>query len=91
MIDIAFINSLAALMLGKQYVALSEKACSQIQILSETAIGPDERKELRAASDAGHREGIAKAEEICRKYRREARFFDEIIAGCKCGEKHGPV
>lgn len=83
MIDIAFINSLAALKLGKQYVALSEKACSQIQILSETAIGPDERKQLQTVSDAGHREGIAKAEEICRKYRREGRFFDEIIAGGK--------
>lgn len=81
--DIAFINSLAALKLGKQYVALTEKACSQIRILSETTIGPDERKELQAVSDAGRREGIAKAEEICRKYRREGRFFDEIIAGGK--------
>lgn len=81
--EIAFINSLAALKLGKQYVALTGKACSQIRILSETDIGPIERKQLQTVNNAGRREGIAKAEEICRKYRREGRFFDEIIAGGK--------
>jgi len=77
--DIALVNSLSALKLGKQYVALTDEACWQIEIMEEKAIGEVERDELRKTSEAHRQEGIRQADEICRKYRRDGRFFDEII------------
>ena len=79
--DAALVQSLSALKLGKQYVALTQKACSQIKITEEKALSEKERNELRIESEAHRQEGIRQAEEICRKYRREGRFFDEIISG----------
>lgn len=79
--DVALVNSLSALKLGKQYVAITEKACRQIKIIEEKEIGIKERDQLRLASEKNREEGIAKADEICKKHRREGRFFDEIIGG----------
>ncbi len=77
--DIALINSLSALKLGKQYAALTEKACRQITILDEQKLSKDDLAVLKQESEANRSKGIAMAEEICRKYRREGRFFDEIL------------
>jgi transcriptional regulator with XRE-family HTH domain len=79
--DCALIGSLSALKLGKQYVAITEKACKQIIIVEEKSISKNERDELRALSETLRLEGINKAEEICRKHRRDGRFFDEILQG----------
>jgi hypothetical protein len=79
--DTALIGSLSALKLGKQYVALNERACRQIEILEETSFDETERAALRRESEAYRREGIRQADEICRKHRRDGRFFDEIIGG----------
>ncbi|MCL2013757.1 MAG: DUF3990 domain-containing protein [Oscillospiraceae bacterium] len=79
--DIALVNSLSVLKLGKQYVALTDKACRQIEIAEEKIIGEAERSELRQKSEVHRQEGIRQADEICRKYRRDGRFFDEIIGG----------
>ncbi len=38
---------------------------------------------LKKESEENRSRGIAMADEICRKYRREGRFFDEIV---KAGE-----
>ncbi len=81
--DIALINSLSALKLGKQYAALTEKACKKIEILDEQRLTADYRDKLKQESEANRSEGIAMADEICRKYRRDGRFFDEIL---KAGE-----
>lgn len=81
--DLALINSLSALKLGKQYVALTKTACSQITILDEQEISAEDRETLKTESEANRSKGIALADEICRKYRREGRFFDEIL---KAGE-----
>lgn len=81
--DLALINSLSALKLGKQYVALTERACSQIKILDEQHISKEDRESLKMESEANRSKGIALADEICRKFRREGRFFDEIL---KAGE-----
>ena len=81
--DLALIHSLSALKLGKQYVALTEKACSQIKILDKQHISKEDRESLKIKSEANRANGIALADEICRKYRREGRFFDEIL---KAGE-----
>ena len=78
--DVALIHSLSALKLGKQYVALTEKACSQIEIMHKEDLNAKDCDQLRHQSDAFRREGINLADEICRRYRRDGRFFDEIIA-----------
>lgn len=77
--DTALINSLSALKLGKQYVALTEKACKKIKILDEQELTENVRNKLKQESEANRSKGIAMAEEICRKYRRDGRFFDEIL------------
>lgn len=77
--DLALIHSLSALKLGKQYVALTEKACKQIKILDEQELSAEDREKLKQESEANRSKGIAMADEICRKYRREGQFFDEIL------------
>lgn len=77
--DLALINSLSALKLGKQYVAITQKACSQIKILEETALTSNDREILKIESEKNRKHGIILADEICKAYRREGRFFDEII------------
>ncbi len=79
--DIALINCLSALDLGKQYVAISEKACKQIKILKEQPLSPLELALLKDMGAERRKEGIALAEEIEIKYRREGKYFDEILRG----------
>ena len=82
-LDWALIHSLSALKLGKQYVALTQNACNQITILDEQSLSSQDRKKLKEKSEQNRSRGIALADEICRKYRREGLFFDEIL---KAGE-----
>ena len=79
--DVALINCLSALDLGKQYVAISERACKQIKILKEEPLSQLELSLLKDMSAERRKEGIALAEEIEVKYRREGKFFDEILNG----------
>ena len=79
--DVALINCLSALDLGKQYVAVSEKACKQIKVLKEYPLSQLELALLKDMSAERRKEGIALAEEIEVKYRREGKFFDEILKG----------
>ncbi len=81
--DLALINSLSALKLGKQYVVLTEKACRKIQILEERELAEEDRRKLKQKSEENRSKGIEMENEICRKYRREGSFFDEIL---KAGE-----
>lgn len=48
-------------------------------------LSEEERGKLKEASEMNRTAGIAMTNEICRKYRREGRFFDEIL---KEGEWH---
>ena len=79
--DVALINCLSALDLGKQYVAITEKACKQIKILKEEPLSQLELSLLKDMSAERSKEGITLAEEIEVKYRREGKFFDEILKG----------
>lgn len=81
--DLALVNCLSALNIGRQFVAVTEKACGKIKIVGEQAISGEDRRKLKEESEANRSRGIAAADEICRKYRREGRFFDEIV---KAGE-----
>ena len=77
--DIALIHSLSALKLGEQYVALTKKACDKIEIINSQVLTDGERENLKQESEINRSKGVSLAEEICRKYRREGRFFDEIL------------
>jgi hypothetical protein len=81
--DMALVNSLSALKLGKQYVATTEKACAAVRIEREIPLSMMERRFLQDESDANRQKGIALAGEICRNYRREGTFFDEILDEAK--------
>ena len=77
--DKALVMSLAALQLGEQYVAITEKACKNVKIETEVELSQLERIFLRDLSEANRVKGVHLANEICRDYRREGRFFDEIL------------
>ena len=77
--DVALVNSLSALQLGKQYVALTEKACKAIKVEKEIELSFFEKKVLRKVSEGNRHKGIKLANEICKSHRREGKFFDEIL------------
>lgn len=77
--DRALVMSLSALQLGQQYVAITEKACRHVRIETEIELSYLERVFLRDMSEANRVKGVSLANEICRDYRREGRFFDEIL------------
>lgn len=79
--DVALMKCLAALDLGKQYVAISEKACRQVKILGERALTGFELSVLQDMSNERHKEGVNLADKIVKQYRREGKYFDEIIGG----------
>lgn len=79
--DTALIASLSALNLGKQYVAITQKACDQIQILEEKSLNRLELLVLKDRSEIRRREGISLAERCVIEHRRDGRFFDEILKG----------
>jgi len=79
--DVALMKCLAALDLGKQYVAISEKACRQIKVLGERALTGFELAVLQDMSTERRKKGVSLADEIVKQYRREGRYFDEIIGG----------
>lgn len=77
--DVALFNSLSVLELGKQYVAITPKACKQIKILKEKVLSSLELGILKERSYINREEGINSTEEILKKYRREGKYFDEIV------------
>lgn len=78
--DKALVESLSALKLGIQYVAITQKACDSINIISKEKFSAKERNALTIKSEEHRQLGISLADQICRKYRREGNYFDEIIA-----------
>lgn len=83
--DVALVQSLSALQLGRQYVAITEKACGQIQIEKEISLSYLERRCLQIVSEQNRTRGINLANEICKRHRREGRYFDEILDGAVGG------
>ena len=84
--DAALVSSLSALQLGKQYVALTEKACRAIKVEKEIDLSYFEKKVLRKVSEGNRQKGIEIANEICKAHRREGKFFDEILDEAIKGE-----
>ena len=81
--DMALVNSLSALKLGKQYVATTEKACAAVRVEKELPISMMERRFLQDESEANRQKGITLANDICKNYRREGKFYDEILDKAK--------
>lgn len=79
--DEALLNSLSVLDLGKQYVAINQKACDRVKILTETPLNKLELKILEDKSIKRREEGITLTEDILVKYRRKGKYFDEIMRG----------
>ena len=77
--DAALINSLSALEQGRQYVAVTQKGCDAVRIEREIPISYFEKLFLKEVSEANRVKGSSLANDICRNYRREGLFFDEIL------------
>ena len=77
--DVALVESLSALKLGIQYVAVTQKACDAISIINQQKLSDEQKKALIVKSEENRIAGISLADEICRKYRREGKYFDELI------------
>ena len=87
--DKALVMSLSALQLGRQYVAITDKACKQAVVETEIEFSHLERVFLRDLSESNRVKGVNLANDICRDYRREGKFFDEILKEAAGGENRG--
>ena len=83
--DSALVNSLAALQLGKQYVAISEKGCDAVKIEKEIEISWLERLFIKDIAEENRAKGVSMANDICKNYRREGLFFDELLDQARNG------
>ena len=77
--DAALVNSLSALELGKQYVAVTQKGCDAVRIEKEIPISYLEKLFMQEVSEANRVKGVSLADDICKNYRRAGLFFDEIL------------
>ena len=85
--DAALVNSLSALQLGKQYVAVSQKGCDAVRIEAEVELSYLERLFIKEVAEENRARGISLANDICKNYRREGMYFDEILDEAKIGGK----
>lgn len=83
--DTALVNSLSAIQLGKQYVAVSQKGCDAVRVESEISLSYLERLFIKNTAGENRAKGISLANDICRNYRREGLFSDEILNKAKNG------
>ena len=75
----ALVSSLAALDLGKQYVAVTKKGCEAVRIEREVEISYLERLFVQEVAEQNRTRGVSLANKICKDYRREGMYFDEIL------------
>lgn len=85
--DVALANSLSALQLGKQYVVISQKGCDAVRIEAEVELSYLERLFIKEIAEENRARGISLANDICKNYRREGMYFDEILDEAKSGGK----
>lgn len=83
--DAALIHSLSALQLGKQYVAVSQKGCDAVCIEAEVDLSYLERLFIKEVAEENRARGISLANDICKNYRREGMFFDELLDEARIG------
>lgn len=83
--DAALVGSLSVLQLGKQYVAVTQKGCDAVKIEAEVELSHLERLFMKEVAEANRAKGVSLANDICKNYRREGLFFDEILERAKKG------
>ena len=83
--DAALVGSLSALQLGKQYVAVTQKGCDAVRIEAEVELSYLERMFIQKVAEANRAKGVSLANDICKNYRREGLFFDEILEKAQDG------
>lgn len=81
--DVALIKCLSVLDLGKQFVAVTQKGCNSIRVIRETKLSYFEQLCLQKISRIRRKEAIELTDKTKRDYRREGKYFDEIL---KAGE-----
>ena len=81
--DVALVNSLSALQLGRQYVTVSQNGCDAVRIEKEIHLSYLERQVMKEIADENRAKGVSLANDICKNYRREGKFFDEILDEAK--------
>lgn len=79
--DTALMGTLSSLKLGRQYIAITQKACDQIRIIKERPLQKLDLMILKDRSKIRRREGIELADRIVTEHRRDGRYFDEIVRG----------
>lgn len=77
--DKGLVECLSTLHLGKQYVAVSLKACQKVKIVKEYKLSELELMALKDISERNRQTGIVQANKICKQYRRDGKFFDELL------------
>ena len=83
--DAALVGSLSALQLGKQYVPVTQKGCDAVRIEAEVELSYLERMFIQKVAEANRAKGVSLANDICKNYRREGLFFDEILEKAQDG------
>ena len=66
-------------------MAVSQKGCGAVRIEREIELSHMERQFLQDEAEQNRVKGVSLANEICKNYRREGRFFDEILDNVKTG------
>lgn len=77
--DVALYQSLKAIDYGIQYVAKSDFACENIEIIKENTISFNEKKEAINYSKQKRIDGHNVFADTSLKYRRQGMFFDELL------------
>ena len=77
--DEALINSLSALELGKQYVAVTQKGCEAVRIEKEIEISYLEKLFMKEISEQNREKGSSMARDICKNYRSCLLYTSGVI------------
>lgn len=81
--NVALMKCLSVLDADQQYVAITNKACSRIKIEREIKIPRAMRQEIKKMCMVNRENNIALVDRVCRRYRREGLYFDEILASAR--------
>lgn len=79
--DVVLLKALSALKLGRQYVAKTEKACTQIKIIKQEILTKNQRKHYEQCSERNRADGVRLAKTMMQKYRRDGKYIDELLGG----------
>lgn len=88
--DKAFLECIRGLDFGIQYVAKTELACNCVTILEEKELYGKELDDAALLSQNRRREGKEIADSMQRRYRREGKYFDEILQELRQNRERGP-